>query len=140
MYWMKYDGKIALAALLLMSCGGQNPNVHAKGAVAPQPHTHALERSREAHERLAMLEKEVLRLSLRLEQEGTAAQRARWRDELSDIEHDRAHLTSELQEAQRMPSEDLAAAHERLAPMIDVLLAVGTRAALEIDRSLDAER
>lgn len=148
----------ALESLLLLGCTASTPSApppdaphvpaagHAaapSAAPAPLPPPGAdqpIDYHQVARARLGTLQREMHRVALRLEREGTEDQRARWRQELGDIEHDRALLAMELQLAEQTPAEEWLATHGLLALMIDTLYGVGARTAVEIDRTIDAER
>ena len=97
----------------------------------------ALDTDTLARERLVTLRREMLRVTSRLEHEGTADQRALWQEELSDIANDCGELATQWRNAERMSQLDRAAEHARLVPLIDVLYAVNARTAAQIEHSLD---
>jgi len=151
-----YVGLLGLLSLSLSviatSCGATNSELALNEAASPHsqqpisPHNQqpleaqetALDTSTPAREQLGLMQQELLRVSSRLAREGTTDQRAHWQGDLSDIEHDCTLLAAEWQDAERRPQAERVALRARLAPMIEVLYAIHTRTAAEIDRSLDA--
>ena len=136
-----------LLALSSPSCAS-TPETAVRSAPAATPMPEALavsarnagplEETHFAKERLSSSRQEMLRVSARLEREGSPDERARWQEELSAIDHDCTELTGRWQNAQLLPPEDRVAMEARLTPMIDVLYAVSARTAAQIDQSLDA--
>jgi hypothetical protein len=91
---------------------------------------------RRARAQLDVLGLELERVALRLEDEGTPTQRARWIPELIDIDHDRLVLSQSLGELERAHHQEFADPGPIVA-MIDVLSALAARATIEIDGALD---
>jgi hypothetical protein len=133
----------SLAAALCFACASQTSTLRADAgretSASPHSDVDATRRdmNRLARERLDAIEKEMVRVARRLDTEGTPAQRAQWGRELSDIEHDRKLLGAELRDSERASFDEWADTHGMLTSLIDVLAACGTKAAVQIDRSLD---
>lgn len=136
-----------LSALFILDCAkpqetaardatASRPTLEARGA--PARGSGDLDGSTLAGQRLSSLRQEMLRVSQRLEREGSPDERARWAEQLSAIDHDCTELTSRWQQAQLLPQADRAASESRLVPMIDMLYTVNARTAAQIDESLDA--
>ena len=132
----------SITSSLSLGCGAKQASVQQKDArvVATEMTAPSIDYRRHASDRLSLLQREMLRISARLEREGTGGERTRWQQELSDIEHDRALLAMQLSHTEETPQQDWLATHGLLAELIDALYEVGARTALQIDLEMAAER
>jgi len=134
--------KLGLLLSLVVACGSPEHRTPARSPSHAQhsdPVPLGSGQSWLANQQLEQLAKEMGRVSLRIEREGTLDQRERWAQRVSDIEHDRQLLHERLQYHQQMPEAKGAETREAVTAMIEVLFVIGTKTAIEIDRALDRD-